>query len=163
MSNNLTHFKVLVRKNFLALRRNIIFLICFLILPIITMGIFVATKALVNGGVAPESLNFNCKSYISCSSVNNTIAPYAAIGFDKFRGTDFNVSYGGIYASQCLGSKTLEVMVIGDWDNVDQNQAMTQMFDDFSNLLYSYLSRTLNPHTCQRHRRRTIQCCQNYQ
>lgn len=48
--SNWTHFKVLLKKNFITLKRNICFAIFFLLLPLVTMGIFTIVKALLSDG-----------------------------------------------------------------------------------------------------------------
>lgn len=59
---NWTHFKVLLKKNFITLRRNICFAITFVVLPILTMGIFTIVKALLSDGSTPEKNNLDSKS-----------------------------------------------------------------------------------------------------
>lgn len=58
---NATHFRVLLRKNFLTLKRKWGFALFFIILPIISMGIYTAIKAAISDGIRPEGHNFDCK------------------------------------------------------------------------------------------------------
>ena len=54
-----THFKVLLKKNFQTLKRKYGFAIFFLILPIISTGIFVLIKLLMKDPLLPEQHNFD--------------------------------------------------------------------------------------------------------
>jgi hypothetical protein len=45
-----THFIVLTKKNFITLKRNYGFLVCFILLPLITMGIFALLLGLIGSG-----------------------------------------------------------------------------------------------------------------
>jgi len=62
---NWTHFKVLLRKNFITLKRNYCFLIFFIVLPLVTMGIFTIIKALLADGKTEEKHNFDSNLYIN--------------------------------------------------------------------------------------------------
>ena len=62
---NWTHYQVLVKKNFITLRRNYGFAVCFAILPIVTMGIFALLIGLIANGNAPEQNNFNSNPQFS--------------------------------------------------------------------------------------------------
>jgi len=57
--SNWTHFKVLLKKNFITLKRNYCFLIFFFLLPLVTMGIFTIIKALLADGKTEEMHNFD--------------------------------------------------------------------------------------------------------
>ena len=48
-----THLRVLLRKNFLTLQRNYCFAITFVVLPIITMGVFLYARALIPDNTYP--------------------------------------------------------------------------------------------------------------
>jgi ABC-type Na+ efflux pump permease subunit len=63
--SNLTHFKVLLRKNFLTLKRKWGFALFIILLPIISMGIFTGIKYAISDGIKPEGHNFDRISYIS--------------------------------------------------------------------------------------------------
>jgi hypothetical protein len=56
-----THFRVLLKKNFLTLRRNPKFAAFFVLLPIISMGIFTLIKYAISDGIRPEGHNFDSK------------------------------------------------------------------------------------------------------
>ena len=56
-SLNLRHVKVLLRKDFLTLKRNWMFFLTFLILPIAIMSGFNFIESLVEGELAPERHN----------------------------------------------------------------------------------------------------------
>lgn len=58
---NATHFKVLLQKNFLTLKRKWGFAMFFVILPIISMGIYTAIKSAISDGIRPEGHNFDRK------------------------------------------------------------------------------------------------------
>jgi hypothetical protein len=47
---NWTHYTVLTKKNFITLKRNYGFAICFALLPLITMGIFAILIGLIGKG-----------------------------------------------------------------------------------------------------------------
>jgi ABC-type Na+ efflux pump permease subunit len=64
---NFTHFMVLLKKNFLTLKRKWGFLLFFIILPIVSMGIFTAIKYAISKGLKPEGHNFDCKPLLSLS------------------------------------------------------------------------------------------------
>ena len=61
-SLNLRHVKVLLRKDFLTLKRNWMFFLTFLILPIAIMSGFNFIESLVEGELAPERHNLDRKS-----------------------------------------------------------------------------------------------------
>ncbi len=54
-----THLRVLIKKNFLTLKRNTGFIIFFFLLPVITMGLFVFLKSKVEMGRQEERHHFN--------------------------------------------------------------------------------------------------------
>ena len=56
---NATHFRVLLKKNFLTLKRKWGFALFFILLPIISMGIFTAIKFAISKGERPEGHNFD--------------------------------------------------------------------------------------------------------
>ena len=56
-----THFKVLLKKNFLTLKRKWGFALFFVLLPIISMGIFTLIKFAISDGMRPEGHNFDSK------------------------------------------------------------------------------------------------------
>jgi len=56
---NWTHFKILLKKNFITLKRNYCFALFFLLLPLISMGIFTIIKSLLSDGVIPPEHNFD--------------------------------------------------------------------------------------------------------
>lgn len=56
-----THYRVLLRKNFITLRRNYGFAICFFLLPVMTMGIFSMLLSLVSDGDRVEQNNLDGK------------------------------------------------------------------------------------------------------
>lgn len=58
---NGTHFNVLLRKNFLTLKRKWGFALFFILLPIISMSIYTAIKYAISKGIRPEGHNFDCK------------------------------------------------------------------------------------------------------
>jgi ABC-type Na+ efflux pump permease subunit len=65
---NATHFRVLLKKNFLTLKRKWGFALFFILLPIISMGIFTAIKFAISKGERPEGHNFDCNlatNYVS--------------------------------------------------------------------------------------------------
>jgi len=62
---NVTHFRVLLKKNFLTLKRKWGFLLFFIILPIVSMGIFTAIKYAISNGIKPEGHNFDRKPRLS--------------------------------------------------------------------------------------------------
>ena len=53
-----THFKVLLKKNYLTLKRKWGFMACFILLPITSMFLFAYLKHLLDNGVTPEKHNF---------------------------------------------------------------------------------------------------------
>jgi len=55
----MTHFKVLLRKNFLTLKRKFGFAMFIVLLPIISMGIFTGIKYAISDGIKPEGHNFD--------------------------------------------------------------------------------------------------------
>lgn len=57
--SNWTHFKVLLKKNFITLKRNYCFAIFFVLLPLVTMGIFTIVKALLSDGQTNEKHNID--------------------------------------------------------------------------------------------------------
>jgi ABC-type Na+ efflux pump permease subunit len=57
---NAKHFKVLLKKNFLTLKRKWGFAVFFVLLPIISMGIFTAIINAISNGEHPEGHNFDC-------------------------------------------------------------------------------------------------------
>lgn len=59
---NCKHFNVLFKKNLLTLRRKWGFALFFVILPIISMGIFTAIKYAISKGIKPEGHNFDCNT-----------------------------------------------------------------------------------------------------
>lgn len=59
--SNFTHFNVLLKKNFLTLKRKWGFAIFFVILPLISIGIFAAVKYAIGGGIREEGHNFDSK------------------------------------------------------------------------------------------------------
>ncbi len=63
--SNLTHFKVLLRKNFLTLKRKWGFALFIVLLPIISMGIFTGIKYAISDGIKQEGHNFDRKNTIS--------------------------------------------------------------------------------------------------
>ena len=76
---NTTHFRVLFKKNLLTLRRKWGFALAFVLLPIVTMGIFTAIKYAISDGISPERHNFDCK--LSCpikKYPNNILSLYSA-------------------------------------------------------------------------------------
>ncbi len=62
---NFTHFKVLLRKNYLTLKRKWGFALFIIILPILSMGIFTGIKYAISDGIRPEGHNFDRKNYSS--------------------------------------------------------------------------------------------------
>ena len=58
---NATHFRVLLKKNFLTLKRKWGFALFFVLLPIISMGIFTLIKYAISDGIKPEGHNFDSK------------------------------------------------------------------------------------------------------
>ena len=58
---NSTHFKVLLKKNFLTLKRKWGFALFFVLLPMISMGIFTLIKYAISDGIRPEGHNFESK------------------------------------------------------------------------------------------------------
>ena len=60
---NGTHFRVLLKKNFLTLKRKWGFALFFIILPLISMGIFTAIKNAISDGIRPEGHNFDSNPY----------------------------------------------------------------------------------------------------
>jgi|LauGreDrversion4_2_1035121.scaffolds.fasta_scaffold1625336_1 hypothetical protein len=60
---NMTHFKVLLRKNFLTLKRKFGFAMFIVLLPIISMGIFTGIKYAISDGIKPEGHNFDRKNH----------------------------------------------------------------------------------------------------
>jgi hypothetical protein len=61
-SLNFRHVKVLLRKDFLTLKRNWMFFLTFVILPIAVMSGFNFLESLVEGELAPERHNLDRKS-----------------------------------------------------------------------------------------------------
>lgn len=59
--SNYTHFKVLLKKNFLTLKRKWGFALFFMLLPLISMGIYALIKLAISGGMIPEEHNFDSK------------------------------------------------------------------------------------------------------
>lgn len=59
-----THFRVLLKKNFLTLKRKWGFALFFVLLPIISMGIFTLIKYAISDGIRPEGHNFDSKHQI---------------------------------------------------------------------------------------------------
>ncbi len=59
---NFTHFKVLLRKNYLTLKRKWGFALFIIILPILSMGIFTGIKYAISDGIRPEGHNFDRKN-----------------------------------------------------------------------------------------------------
>jgi ABC-type Na+ efflux pump permease subunit len=57
---NLTHFRVLLKKNFQTLRRKWGFAVIFVVLPLVMMGIFTGIQSAVSNGERPEGHNFDC-------------------------------------------------------------------------------------------------------
>ncbi len=55
------HIYVLLRKDTLTLKRNWIFLLSFVVLPIVMMMSFAHLESLVEGELSPERHNFNRK------------------------------------------------------------------------------------------------------
>jgi ABC-type Na+ efflux pump permease subunit len=62
---NFTHFKVLLRKNYLTLKRKWGFALFIIILPILSMGIFTGIKYAISDGIRPEGHIFDRKNYSS--------------------------------------------------------------------------------------------------
>ena len=60
---NFTHFKVLLRKNYLTLKRKWGFALFIVLLPIISMGIFTGIKYAISDGIKQEGHNFDSKNY----------------------------------------------------------------------------------------------------
>ena len=57
-----SHFKILLKKNFLTLKRKWGFGLFFVLMPLITLGIFSAVKLVISDGIQPEGHNFDCKN-----------------------------------------------------------------------------------------------------
>ena len=63
-SFNLRHVRVLLRKDFLTLKRNWMFFLTFIILPVAIMSGFNFIESLVEGEMAPERHNLDRKSFL---------------------------------------------------------------------------------------------------
>lgn len=57
--SSFTHFNVLLKKNLLTLKRKWGFAIFFVILPLISIGIFAGVKYAIGGGTREEGHNFD--------------------------------------------------------------------------------------------------------
>ena len=60
-SFNSRHVKVLIKKDFLTLKRNWMFFLTFLILPVMIMSGFSFLESIVEGELAPERHNLDRK------------------------------------------------------------------------------------------------------
>ena len=58
---NLKHVAVLLRKDALTLKRNFLFVIAFVLLPVAMMTAFAKLQSYVEVTLAPEGHNFKCK------------------------------------------------------------------------------------------------------
>lgn len=79
-SLNLRHVKVLLRKDFLTLKRNWMFFLTFLILPIAIMSGFNFIESLVEGELAPERHNLDRKSV---ALPNRSIKTRSTVGLER--------------------------------------------------------------------------------
>ena len=59
--SNFTHFKVLLKKNLITLKRKWGFLLFFIMLPIVTLGLFSLIVNVMSKGTRPEGHNFDCR------------------------------------------------------------------------------------------------------
>jgi len=102
----ITDFKVLLKKNFLTLKRNVCFAVFFVLLPVVTMGIYVLVQSLLEPAEIPEKNNLERKStrlpivkYFTSTSSEFT---------PLFSDTDiFNTTS---YAASCYGFKKYAVL-----------------------------------------------------
>ena len=78
---NTTHLKVLLKKDFLTLRRNLGFIIAFIVLPLGLMNAFIAIEGLVDNGDKEGSLIRDNFHFTSNVLLNLSATPPAPINF----------------------------------------------------------------------------------
>lgn len=76
---NTHHLKVLLTKDFLTLRRNVGFIVAFMLLPVILMTAFIAIQNLVDNGEKEGSLLEDNFFYTSTHFFNKVNFPFMDI------------------------------------------------------------------------------------
>lgn len=82
---NLTHLKVLLKKDFLTLRRNVGFIIAFILLPIALSGAFIGIQTAVDNGtnngdnMLEDHFRYTSSMFFNYPQGLYTVAPFAGM------------------------------------------------------------------------------------
>ena len=80
---NKTHLKVLLKKDFLTLRRNVGFIVAFVLLPIALSGAFIGIQSAVDNGtndgdnMLSDHFRYTSTMFFDYPGIGKTVAPFA--------------------------------------------------------------------------------------